>query len=135
MDTILELLKPSLLEFAGTGLSVVVAWAIVSARQTLKAKTGIYIKLSEAAVAEAEARQMMTLRDVLGQAISNGAEAAVRELPGGDSPQIEPLVDFVVNYLRRGVPDTIIKLRANDDTLRKRATTAVLKAVAENGRG
>lgn len=91
----------------------------------LREKIGVELRL-------AEVQRTASLRDILAQAILNGAEVPVRRSPAGQVPQ---LTEAVLACIRKGVPDTLQALAADQDALRAKAEAAVRLVQEKVGRG
>lgn len=99
-----------------TLILAVIGWAVNSAANQIKAKTGIEIEA--------------THRDALKQAIETGVRATLRKF----GPQVSQadLVADAQTYVSQSVPDAVLKLNPEPEVLRRLILSAEQKVRAED---
>ncbi|QCP84314.1 hypothetical protein EYE35_01060 [Cereibacter sphaeroides] len=107
LDTII---LPTILQIIGAVVGLLLSAVLYEIRR----RTGVQIRIEEGV-------ELSHLRERLAEAIINGAKAAM-------AASVPDKAAFVLDYLKKGVPDTLEKLGAADDVLLQRAK-AVLSTV------
>lgn len=96
----------AMLQIVGSVVGILLSAVLVAIRR----KTGVQIRVEEDI-------ELDKLRSRLADAIWNGTMAAISRMPNASR---EEQVDAILDYLNRGLADTLGKLGADDDLLRER---------------